>query len=206
MTQLNTTLPCRLKLAPSSQCYPWLKSGSKRSHFTRATVKWDWCSRGQKGPHCVWLLLRCTLVKCLSHAFFPIQVCHLAAAHLWAPPQHTISGQECCSLSIYKTVQTKSIQRLVQKHLMFVALRPLCPFKLEISFCLFSSQMEMVMQAKENVINNTNWGTLGENFSFEKWLLCMNMSCHQKFIWIVLTFHICIYFSSATAGPFSLFN
>lgn len=100
----------------------------------------------------------------------------------------------------------KSVQRLVQKHLMFEALRLVCPFKLEKSFCLFSPQTEMVMQAKENVINNTNWGPLGENFSFEKCLLCMNMSCHQKFIWIVLTPHISIYFSAATHGAFSLFN
>lgn len=62
----------------------------------------------------------------------------------------------------------KSVQRLVQKHLMFEALRLVCPFKLEKSFCLFSPQTEMVMQAKKNVINNTNWGPLGENFSFEK--------------------------------------
>lgn len=99
MTQLMTTLPCRLKLAPSSHCYPWLKSGSKCSHFTKATVKWDWCPRGWKGPHCVGQLLWCTIVRCLSRAFFPTQVCHLSAAHLWAPPEHIVSGQECCSLS-----------------------------------------------------------------------------------------------------------
>lgn len=101
MARLLTTLRYRLKLAPSSQRYPWLESGSKCAHFTKATVKWDWCPRGWKGLRCVGLLLRHTIVKCLFHAFsmlfFSPQVCHLAIPHLWAP-QHRVSGQECCSL------------------------------------------------------------------------------------------------------------
>lgn len=42
MAQLLTSLRCRLKLAPSRQPYTWLKSGPRCSHFTKATVKWDW--------------------------------------------------------------------------------------------------------------------------------------------------------------------
>lgn len=62
------------------------------------------------------------------------------------------------------------------------------------------------MQAKKNGINNTDWGPLGQNFSFGKSLLCMAVSCYQKFTWIFLTLHACMYFSAATHGPFSLFN
>lgn len=169
-------------------------------------MKWDWCPGGWKGPHRVGLLLRCTIMKCLFHAFFPLPGLPLGCTLSLSPLAQGLRPGAPLTLSIYETRQTKCIQSLVQKYLIFVALRPLCPFKLEKSFCLFSPQMEMVMQAKKNVINNTNWGPLGENFSFEKWLLCMNMSCHQEFFWIVLTLHICIYFSSATHGPFSLFN
>lgn len=102
IAQLLTTLRYRLKLALSSQHYPWLKSRSKYTHFTKATVKRDWCPGGWKGPCRVGLLLRHTVVKCLFHAFSmppprPPQVCHLAVPCLWAP-QHRVSGQERCSL------------------------------------------------------------------------------------------------------------
>lgn len=50
MARLLTTLPYRLKLAPSSQCHPWLKSRSKCTHFTKATVKWDLWPGGCRGP------------------------------------------------------------------------------------------------------------------------------------------------------------
>lgn len=169
-------------------------------------MKWDHCSEGWKGPCCVGLLLQCSIGKCFFSAFYSLHVCHLAVPHLWVA-QHRVSGQVwMLTLLIYKTMWMKSIQRFLQKHLMFVPQRPLFPFKLEKSFCLFFPPMEMVMQAKKNVINNTNWGPLGGNFSFEKWLLCMNMSCHQKFICIVLTLHICIYFSSARHSHYPYLN
>lgn len=70
MARLLATLWYRLKLAPSRQCYPWLKSGFECTHFTKATGKWDWCSGGWKGPCRVGLLLQCTIGKCFFHAFF----------------------------------------------------------------------------------------------------------------------------------------
>ena len=131
-------------------------------------VKRDWCPRGWKGPHRVGLPLRHTIVKCLFHAFFPPPGLPLGCTLSLSRPAQGLRPGALLILSIYKTVRMKSIQRVVQKHLMFVALRPLCPFKLEKSVCVFSPQMETVVQAKKNVINNTNWGPLGENFSFEK--------------------------------------
>lgn len=138
MAWLLTTLWYRLKLALSCRCYPWLKSGSKCTHFTKAAVKWDQCSGARKGPCCVELLLQCSIGKCFFHAFFsPLQVCHLAVPHLWVS-QHRVSGQEwVLTLLIYKTMWMKSIQRLVQKHLMFVAQRLLFSFQTWENFLSF---------------------------------------------------------------------
>lgn len=133
----------------------------------------------------VGLLLWHTTGKCLFQAFSPPPYFHLAVPHPWAP-QHGVSGQEL-TLSLYKTMQMKSIQRLVQKHLMFVALRPLCPFKFEKKICLFSPQMEMVMQAKKNVINNTNCRPLGEILVLESdysaWI-CHAIRSLSGFSWL----------------------
>lgn len=186
MARLLTTLLYRLKLAPSSQCHPWLKSGSKCTHQSyreMGLVAQRLSGTCHMGP-----LLWHTITKCLFHAspcLFPPPHFHLAVPHPWAP-QHGVSGQEL-TLSIYKTMQIKSIQRLVQKHLMFVALRPLCPFKLEKKFCLFSPQMEMVMQAKKNVINNTNCRPLGEilvwKSDYSAWI-CHAIRSLSGFSWL----------------------
>lgn len=167
-------------------------------------------SRSWKGPHRVGLLLRHTVVKCLFRAFstpfFLPRGCHLAVPHLWVP-QHRVSGQEHRSLYPSTKLRGWNAFKVLCKSIWCLWLWDgFVLSNLRKVFVFFSAQMEMVIQAKKNVINNTNWGPLGENFSFEKWLLCMNMSCHQEFFWIVLTLHICIYFSSAAHGPFSLFN
>lgn len=182
MARLLTTLRYRLKLAPSSQRYPWLESQSKCTHFTKATVKWDWCPGGWKGPRCVGAAVRHT--NAFSMPFFFPPGLPLGCTSSLSPLTQGLRPGAPLAPSVYKTPRLKYIQRLVQKHLMFVALRPLCPFKLEKSFCLSSPQMEMVMQARKNVINNTNWGPLWENFSSYSAWICHAIRSLSGFSWL----------------------
>lgn len=207
MAQLLAMLWYRLKLALSCQCYPWLKSRSKCAHFIKATAKWDQCFGGWKGGAAV--VWGCCCSVALGNAFStlspPPGLPFDCTSSLSPSAQGLRPGVHAHSTHLQNHVD-EIYSKACAKAFDVCGSETAFSFQTWENFLSFSPPMEMVMQAKKNVINNTNWGPLGGNFSFKKWLLCMNMSCHQKFICIVLTPHICIYFSSARHGPYPYLN